>query len=112
VSKFVDRPAEIEKLEKALLSRHMSNGRQRTHILHGLGGISKTQLVVEFVRRHHERYSAVLWLDGRSEDSVMRSISGCAGRILQGQIPGGGGWSSLQSQVDSLFWYSAVADGA
>jgi hypothetical protein len=86
VSEFVDRPAEMEKLEQALLPGRTSSGRQKIHVLHGLGGMGKTQLVVEFARRHHRRFSAVLWLDGRSEDSLKRSIASCAGRIPQGQI--------------------------
>jgi hypothetical protein len=87
VSEFVDRPAEMAKLEQALLPGHKPNGRQKIHVLHGLGGIGKTQLAVEFARRHHEWFSAVLWLDGRSEDSLKRSITSCASRIPQGQIP-------------------------
>lgn len=83
---FVDRPAEMVRLEQALLPSHKSNGRQKIHVLHGLGGMGKTQLAVEFVRRHHQRFSAVLWLDGRSEDSLKRSIANCASRIPQGQI--------------------------
>lgn len=84
---FVDRPAEMEKLNQALLPSHKANGRQKIHVLHGLGGIGKTQLAVEFARRHHRQFSAVLWLDGRSEDSLKRSIASCAGRIPRGQIP-------------------------
>jgi hypothetical protein len=87
VRQFVDRPTEMEKLEQALLPGHKSNGRQKVHVLHGLGGMGKTQLAVEFARLHHRRFSAVLWLDARSEDSLKRSIAGCAGRIPQGQIP-------------------------
>jgi tetratricopeptide (TPR) repeat protein len=53
----------------------------------GLGGMGKTQLAVEFARRHHRRFSSVFWLDGRSEDILKRSIASCASRIPQGQIP-------------------------
>jgi hypothetical protein len=56
------------------------------YILRGLGGIGKTQLAVEFARRHHRHFSAVFWLDGRSEDSLRQSIASCASRIPQGQI--------------------------
>jgi KaiC/GvpD/RAD55 family RecA-like ATPase len=87
VSHFVDRPAEMATLEQALLPRHESNSRQKIYVLYGLGGIGKTQLVVEFARQHHRRFSAVFWLDGRSEDSLKRSIASCAGRIPLNQIP-------------------------
>jgi hypothetical protein len=49
--------------------------------------MGKTQLAVKFARRHHRRFSAVLWLDGRSEGILKRSIASCAGRIPQGQVP-------------------------
>jgi hypothetical protein len=57
------------------------------YILHGLGGVGKTQLAVEFARRHHDQFSAVFWFDGRSKKTLKRSIARCASRIPQGQIP-------------------------
>ncbi|OCL05393.1 FabD/lysophospholipase-like protein [Glonium stellatum] len=86
VSKFVDRPDEMAELERVLLSKQQSC-RQRIFVLRGLGGIGKTQLAVEFARRHHRRFSSVFWLDGRSEESLRRSIASCASKIPQGQIP-------------------------
>ncbi len=85
MSKFVERPAEMAELEQVLLRQQSC--RQKIFVLHGLGGIGKTQLAVEFVRQHHRRFSSVFWLDGRSEDSLKRSIAICASRIPQGQIP-------------------------
>ncbi|EUC28238.1 hypothetical protein COCCADRAFT_30452 [Bipolaris zeicola 26-R-13] len=51
------------------------------------GGIGKTQLAVKFARPHHCRFSAVFWLDGRSEGSIKRSTSRCASKTSQRQIP-------------------------
>lgn len=86
VRTFVDRPAEMAEMERVLLPKHRQNGRQKRYVLRGLGGIGKTQLAVEFARRHHRQFSAVFWLDGRSEDSLKQSIASCANRIPQGQI--------------------------
>jgi hypothetical protein len=85
---FVDRPAERAELESVLLPRpgHGQRLRRKTYVLRGLGGTGKTQLAVEFVRRHDHQFRSVLWLDGRSEDSPKRSIASCAGRIPKGQI--------------------------
>jgi hypothetical protein len=58
----------------------------RRSLLHGLGGIGKTQLAVEFAGRHHRKFSSVFWLDGSSEDSLRQSIARCASRISEGQI--------------------------
>jgi tetratricopeptide (TPR) repeat protein len=84
---FVDRPAEMAELERVLVPRPGQSQRQKTLVLRGLGGMGKTQLAVEFARRHHRRFSSVFWLDGRSEDTLKRSIASCAGRIPHGQIP-------------------------
>jgi tetratricopeptide (TPR) repeat protein len=77
----------MAELERVLVPGLGQNQRQKIHVLHGLGGIGKTQLAVEFARRHYRRFSSVFWLDGRREDILKRSIASCAGRIPQGQIP-------------------------
>lgn len=75
----------MAELERVLLPERQNN-RQRRLVLHGLGGIGKTQLAVEFASQYHRRFSAVFWLDGRSKDSVVQSIANCASRIPDGQI--------------------------
>ena len=76
----------MAELERVLMPRAGQSQRQNIHVLRGLGGMGKTQLAVEFARRHHGRFSSVFWLDGRSEDTLRRSIANCAGRIPPGQI--------------------------
>ena len=85
VNEFVDRPSDIAKLERALLPQRQ-NSRQKRLVLHGLGGIGKTQLAVEFARRHHLKFTSVLWLDGRTEDALKQNIGYFASRIPEGQI--------------------------
>jgi hypothetical protein len=96
----VDRPAEMAQLQQVLVPRSTQSKRQKIHVLRGLGGMGKTQLVVEFARRHHRRFSSVFWLDGRSKDTVKRSIASCAGRIPQGQIPETSRGYAGESSVD------------
>ncbi|KAH8661017.1 hypothetical protein BGZ61DRAFT_485569 [Ilyonectria robusta] len=64
-SHFVDRPSDTADLEKYLLPRR-SHSRQtrKVFVLHGLGGIGKTQLAIDFARRHQATFSSVFWLDG------------------------------------------------
>ncbi|KAH6985405.1 hypothetical protein EDB80DRAFT_224855 [Ilyonectria destructans] len=87
-SNFVDRPSDTADLEKYLLpSRSHSRQTRKVFVLHGLGGVGKTQLAIDFARRHQAVFSSVFWLDGRSEDRLRGSIAGCINRIPKGQIP-------------------------
>jgi len=98
---FVDRPSETAELEKCLLPESRSRRiRRRIFVLHGLGGIGKTQLAANFARRHHAKFSSVFWLDGRSEDRLRQSLAGCADRIPKGQIPDSSRNLVLKSEDD------------
>lgn len=102
-------------LERALFPR-MQSYRQKIFVLHGLGGIGKTQLAVEFARLHHRRFSSVFWLDGRSEDSLKRSAASCARRIPEGQISNtsrtysAGGSGNLDDVVEEMMGWLAQPD--
>lgn len=68
VSQFVDRPAEMAAVEQLLLDASPATSpatrrRRKVVVVHGLGGIGKTELAVEFARKHQGRFSAVFWLD-------------------------------------------------
>ena len=56
--KFIDRPTEMQILQGTLLLESRTT-RRNVFVLRGLGGIGKIQLAVEFVRRHHKKFSAV-----------------------------------------------------
>ena len=52
-------------------------------VLHGLGGIGKTQLAVEYIRRHKEKYTAIFWLNANDEDCLRLSFRDIAQQILK-----------------------------
>jgi hypothetical protein len=86
VGKFAERPRDTQALERALLQESGVDER-RLLVLHGLGGMGKTQLAVNFARRHQNRFSSVLWLDGSGESTLKQSLAAFASRIPTGQIP-------------------------
>ena len=91
VSQFVDRPAEMAAVEQLLLETPPASlpaiRRQRkVVVVHGLGGIGKTQLAVEFARKHHHRFSAVFWLDGSSEASLKQSFVDMVQRLPRSEL--------------------------
>ncbi len=77
----------MEELEKCLLPRSQQRHRRKMFVLHGLGGIGKTQLAANFARRHQRAFGSVFWLDGRSEDQLRKSLASYARKIPDGQIP-------------------------
>ncbi|CCC14607.1 unnamed protein product [Sordaria macrospora k-hell] len=84
---FVPRPSDITDIEKSLLPCHQKKQGCNVFVLHGLGGIGKTQLAVNFARQYKAAFSAIFWLDGTSEDSLKQSFASCAKRIPKDQIP-------------------------
>jgi hypothetical protein len=50
-------------------------------VLHGLGGIGKTQLALKYASRHRDDYSAVFWLNGKDIDTLKRGFLSIARRI-------------------------------
>jgi hypothetical protein len=59
------------------------DGSRRIVVLHGLGGIGKTQLTIAYAKRQKESYSAIFWLNIKDEDSLKRSFAKVAKQILQ-----------------------------
>ena len=87
VNHFVPRDKELEQLEQTLLPKPTRDLHRKVLILHGLGGIGKTQLAVAFARKYQKTYSSIFWLDGSSKDQVRQSLAKIARRLPEGQIP-------------------------
>lgn len=64
-----------------LLHGHVRTGRAAV-VLHGLGGIGKTQLAIAYIRKHQEKYTAIFWLNANDEDSLRLSFRDIAQKIL------------------------------
>ncbi|KAF2732464.1 kinesin light chain 1 [Polyplosphaeria fusca] len=79
IEHFVAREEELEEMRKAL----SSDGSRQTVVLHGLGGIGKTQLTVAYAKRHRNSYSAIFWLNVNDEDLVKQSFAKMARQILR-----------------------------
>ncbi|KAH9206331.1 P-loop containing nucleoside triphosphate hydrolase protein [Leptodontidium sp. 2 PMI_412] len=70
IDHFVAREDELSKIHQAL----SGDGSRRAVVLHGLGGIGKTQLSIAYAKRHKNNYSAILWLNIKDEDSLKQSF--------------------------------------
>ncbi|KAF2452241.1 P-loop containing nucleoside triphosphate hydrolase protein, partial [Lineolata rhizophorae] len=78
-AQFVAREKELSKMHE-LLHGHSSRA---AVVLYGLGGIGKTQLAIEYVRRHKEKHTAIFWLNANDEDSLRLSFRNIAQQVLK-----------------------------
>jgi hypothetical protein len=76
---FVARQEELYKIHETV----SGDSSRSTVVLHGLGGIGKTQLAVAYAKRHKTDYSAIFWLNSKDKDSLKQSFARVARRILQ-----------------------------
>jgi KaiC/GvpD/RAD55 family RecA-like ATPase len=86
IDHFVQRVSDMQRLEEYFFAQQ-GHPRRKMFVVHGLGGIGKTQLCIEFVRRYQEKYSAVFWLDGFSEDALQRSFVDVVTRLPAAEVP-------------------------
>jgi hypothetical protein len=89
----VAREAELAEMRRTL----SSDGSRRVVVLHGLGGIGKTQLAITYAKRYRDEYSAIFWLNTKDETSIQQSFAKLARQILR-QYPDASRLSALDIQ--------------
>lgn len=78
VERFVARTSELRKIREALAS----DGSRRAVVVHGLGGIGKTQLAIAYAKRFQNSHSAVFWINAKDTSTLMSSYASLAKQIL------------------------------
>jgi hypothetical protein len=74
---FTGREAALENLGE-FLQKHGGVALTQTVALHGLGGVGKTQLAVEYAWKHLGGYEAVLWVRGDDAQALDASVAALA----------------------------------
>ncbi|KAK6709714.1 hypothetical protein SNK04_010661 [Fusarium graminearum] len=83
VNNFVARQEQLIQLQGILTASRD----RRIVVIHGLGGMGKTQLAIAFTKQNHESFSAVFWMNATDEETLKRSFLRAADRILQDCFP-------------------------
>ena len=97
---FVGRHEYIAGMEAGLLP-NLSESRRKIYVLSGLGGMGKTQLAVEFARRHQKSFSSIFFIDGSSRDALLQSFIRVFRRIAISDIDGAKSHSEMEAAVNS-----------
>jgi Cdc6-like AAA superfamily ATPase len=74
---FVGRDEEFDRIHQEF----QYNGSRRTAVVHGLGGMGKTQLVLTYVQRHRDEYSVVFWVNSKDVHALKQGYAAAAKRI-------------------------------
>lgn len=80
---FTGRETLLLNLQRALEQRSKTS--VLPHALHGMGGVGKTQLAVEFAYRYADRYDIVWWIPAEHQSLVLQSLFQLGRRL---DVPG------------------------
>lgn len=72
IESFLGRQDELGKLWQYLKPTNSQS--RKVAILHGLGGIGKTQLAIRFARDHKHDFTAIFWLSGKDRGTLWQSL--------------------------------------
>lgn len=84
-SAFIGRRSDLDSVERHLGTEEVRD-RYKICVIHGLGGMGKTQLAVEYARLHKDLYTSFFWIDGKTEESLLQSLLRIALRLPKNQI--------------------------
>ncbi|XUL91742.1 FxSxx-COOH system tetratricopeptide repeat protein [Streptomyces galilaeus] len=59
------------------------------HALHGMGGVGKSQLALEYVYRHQQDYKVICWIPAERESLILTGLANLAARLGLGQDSAG-----------------------
>jgi hypothetical protein len=79
VDHFVGRSEELDAIHREL----QYDGSRKMVVVHGLGGMGKTQLALAYAQRHKDEYSTVLWVNSKDVDTLKQGYAGAARRIYR-----------------------------
>ncbi|KAJ5919800.1 Disease resistance protein [Penicillium verhagenii] len=79
VTRFIAREDQLRRIQEIF---DTTIGR-RTAVVHGMGGIGKTQLAIAYIKRTRSQYSAAIWLNARDEMALKQSLARTAEWILR-----------------------------
>lgn len=79
IEHFVGRDDDMVKICEAL----QYDGARKTAVVHGLGGMGKTQLALAYEKRHREEYSAAFWINSKDVNTLQQGYVAAAKRIYR-----------------------------
>lgn len=82
VRQFVGRDGELALIQVAFQKQSQQTLHQRIVVLHGLGGVGKTQLALTYAFGNRSQYTAVFWINARNEETILISFRDIAQNLV------------------------------
>lgn len=103
VSTYVDRPELRQQLEAHLHDR-IDTAHQKTQIaiVQGIGGVGKTQLVLDYIQRHRQDYSGVFWIEANRPEAIERDFVQIQALLYNIQQEARQGHAQLQHAISAV----------
>ena len=83
---FTGRDRELADIHNTLHSANATTSDQRVMVLHGLGGIGKTQLAIQYAYIHQKDYTSVWWVNASTTQTLSQGFLGIAQQLLSFHI--------------------------
>ncbi|KAF8996509.1 hypothetical protein BDQ17DRAFT_915765 [Cyathus striatus] len=77
---FIGQEQYLEKLHNHFNSNE--NNERKMFLLHGMGGIGKTQICLKFIDESISQFSYIFWIDSTSENTVVQSLKNIYNEII------------------------------
>lgn len=77
--RFFDRAAELTEMHEVLSVA--SKQKFRCVLLHGLGGMGKSRLAMEYIERHRNKFGAIVWIPADNEVKIQQTLAEVARQL-------------------------------
>lgn len=111
IENFLGRQDELDQLWQYFQPR--SSRSRKVAILHGLGGMGKTQLAIRFARDHKDDFTAIFWLSGKDRGTLLLSLSSILSRLPgQSQKPEATNDEEVEQQAINVLQWLALEENS
>lgn len=90
---FVGREEELEQIHDALFLqtpngvKTPSSSRPRSFVIHGMGGMGKSEIALRYAYKHRADYQCIFWIDAETSESLSTSYVKVAASINLLRVP-------------------------
>ncbi|MEV0908189.1 FxSxx-COOH system tetratricopeptide repeat protein [Streptomyces hokutonensis] len=106
---FVGRMGLLQAVEEQLSAQ--DTAAVLPHALHGMGGVGKSQLALEYVYRHQQDYKVICWIPAERESLILTALANLAARLrLVPAVQDGGSAPAANTAVPAVI--EALRSGA